>query len=303
MKMLRSIKYRSMLLILAFVLALVPSAVQAKSIDPAMDPAVLLENTRIIESIALGSHSTVPDDGLTVVRDKKEKAGITPQWASGGVGHTHQFLTARALEILKADKGQATADLLYAYGSTILQYSDWPDTYETDLFTFGGHFYDPATGRNYLNQTSPTALSRFKDHAVKAKSYYLKNRTASMQELGKALHYLEDAATPHHSANKTALNSNHTQYEDWVDTVDSLYTVSNGSLYTYLVPRNVSKDFSTYCTSVLVDTATFSKARISQATSSDPAQWALSADATLKRSQDIMAAFLYNFLRSVGAAN
>lgn len=301
--MLKSFKIRSLLLILVFVLALVPSGVYAKSIEPLVDPAVLLDNTRLIESIALGSHATVPDDGLTVIREKKEKAGITPQWASGGVGHTHQYLTAKALEVLKADKGQATADLLYAYGSTLLQYSDWPDTYETDLFTFGGHFYDPATGRNYLNQTSPTALSRFKDHAAKAKSYYAKNRTASMQELGKALHYLEDAATPHHSANKTALNSNHTQYEDWVDTVDNLYFISTGSLYSYLVPRNVSRDFPTYCTSVLVDTATFSKARIAQATSSDPTQWAKSADETLKRSQDIMAAFLYNFLRSVGATS
>lgn len=301
--MLKSIKFRSVLLIIALILALVPTAAFAKSDDPAIDPEILLNNTRIIELIAQGSHETVPDDGLTKLKDIKEKGDVSIQWASGGPGYTHQYLTARALEILKADKGTAVANILYAYGSTILQYSDWPDTYETDFYTFAGHFYDPATGRNYLNQTSPTALSRFKDHAAKAKSYYKSNKTTSMRELGKALHYLEDAATPHHSANLTALNSNHTQYEEWVDSVDNLYQVSNGSLYSYLVPANISKNYAAYCSNILIDTAKFSKAYIGQAASGDQALWAVSAEATLMRSQDILAAFLYNFLRSVGAAN
>ena len=301
--MLKSFKFRSVLLIMALILALVPAAAYAKSDDSVIDPEILSYNTKIIESIAQGSHDTVPDDGLTKIKDNKDKGDISIQWASGGPGQTHQYLVARALEILKADKGTAASNLLYAYGSTILQYADWPDTYETDFYTFAGHFYDPATGRNYLNQTSPTALSRFKDHAAKAKSYYKSNKTTSMRELGKALHYLADAATPHHAANLTALNSNHTQYEDWVDTVDNLYSVNNGSLYSYLVPANISKNYAAYCSNILIDTAKFSKAYIVQATSGDQALWANSADATLKRAQDIMAAYLYNFLRSVGAAN
>lgn len=302
--MLKSVKFRSVLLIIALMLALFPAAAFAKSDDPAIDPEIMLNNTKIIESIAQGSHDTVPDDGLTKLKDKNDKGDISIQWASGGSGHTHQYLVARALEILKAYNGTA-ANLLYANGPTILQYSDWPDTYETDFYTFSGHFYDPDSGRNYLNQTSPTALSRFKDHAAKAKSYYKSNKTTSMRELGKALHYLADAATPHHAANLTALNSNHTQYEEWVDTVDNLYILDNnqGSLYGYLVPANISKNFSTYCSNILIDTAKFSKSYIGKAASGDQALWAESADFTLKRAQDIMAAFLYNFLRSVGAAN
>ena len=119
--------------------------------------------------------------------------------------------------------------------------------------------------------------------------------------MGKALHYLADAGTPHHSANLTALNSNHTQYESYVDTIDSNYMITKGSLYSYLVPRNINKNYATYCANILIDTAKFSKGYIGQASSNDQTQWNSSASATILQSQNIMAAFLYNFLRSVGA--
>jgi phospholipase C len=299
----KPVKFRVMLLLIAIMLAFASTAAYAKPHQASPDPAELQLNTRLIEAIAQGSHDTVPDPGPAPVRGNQGAGGVTIQWASGGLDHTHQYLTARALEILKFDKGATTANRLYQYGSVILQYSDWPDNYEADTFTFAGHFYDPASGRNYLNQTSPTALTRFKDHAAKAKTYFKRDPVNAMRELGKALHYLADIGEPHHSANLTALNSNHSTYENWVDANDQNYIVTSTSLYSYLVPANLSRNYATYCASILTDTAKFSKPYAGQASSSNQVDWDSSASATLKRTQEIMAAFLYNFLRSVGAAN
>jgi phospholipase C len=129
------------------------------------------------------------------------------------------------LTILKKDKGDKTANLLIKYSSILLSNSDWPDRYENDFRLYLGHFYDPNTGKTLYGFPRPTAMSRFLDHTQKAKKYYAKNKNASMQELGRALHYLADINMPHHAALLTALYSNHINFEKFADLTRVDYSV------------------------------------------------------------------------------
>ncbi len=219
-------------------------------------------------------------------------------WSSGGVDHTHQYLTDRALQVLRADKGDAVANLLSAYRSTLLNYSDWPDVYENDGRLYTSHFYNPYTGKTFLGST--TALTRFTAHANNAKKYYAKNRTLAMQELGKALHYLADINEPHHAALLIAGLSNHTQYEEWVDANRFQYVAYNSSLYN-AVSYSPKKQYASYCTALFRMAAFNGYDWADEAKSGDPALWNASAEATMEYAQESIAAFLFNYLVAVGA--
>ncbi len=223
-------------------------------------------------------------------------------WSSGGVDHTHQYLTDRALQVLRADKGDAVANLLSAYRSTLLIYSDWPDVYENDGGLYTSHFYNPYTGKTFLGTT--TALTRFTAHANNAKKYYAKNRPLAMQELGKALHYLADINEPHHAALLIAGLSNHTQYEEWIDANRALYADDLDSvpydLYS-AVSYNPKRYYANYCTALFRMAAFNAYDWADEAKSGDPALWETSAAATMTYAQESIAAFLYNYLVAVGA--
>ena len=219
-------------------------------------------------------------------------------WSSGGVDHTHQYLTSQALQILRNDGKVAAADLLAGYRTTLLQYSDWPDTSENDGGLYTSHFYNPYTGKTFLGST--TALTRFTTHANNAKKYYAKNRTLAMQELGKALHYLADINEPHHAANLIAGLSNHTSYENWVDAYRLTFGSTTSTLYG-AVPYDAKRNYATYCTELFRKAAFFAYAWSDEASSSSTVLWNDSADATMDYAQQSMAAFLDNFLYSVGA--
>lgn len=73
------------------------------------------------------------------------------RFSSGGVDHTHQYIVSNALKILNNDKG---ASILNTKAAMICEYTDWPDVVgnETDYGTFAGHFYDPDTGKNWMDR-------------------------------------------------------------------------------------------------------------------------------------------------------
>jgi hypothetical protein len=263
----------------------------------------LEKNIAIIELIASGDGYLVDGGVPFEFETSPENDGsgeINPEWASGGANHTHQYLTATALQILRNDKGDKTADLLAKYATTILSNSDWPDTNENDFSLYLGHFYDPRTGKTILGFSSPTALSRFVTHAANAKKYYAKNKTAAMQELGRALHYLADINVPHHAALLTALNSNHTSYENFADTYRLDYKADSSTLYS-VTTIDAKKNLAGYCKEIIDLSAYHALGYVGPATSGDYIVMGTAAKATMEYSQEIMAAFLYNFLRSVGA--
>jgi phospholipase C len=205
------------------------------------------------------------------------------------------------LTILTNDKGDKTANLLIKYSSIILSNSDWPDSYENDSGLYIGHFYNPNTGKTIFGLSSPTALSRFLDHTQKAKKYYAKNKDLSMQELGRALHYLADINTPHHAALLTVLNSNHTAFEKFADTTRVNYFVDTTNKYSGLTSKDAKKDLNGYSKEIFNLSARHALEYKDQATSTSVDDMQIAAKATMEYSQEIMAAYLYNFLRSVKA--
>lgn len=148
--------------------------------------------------------------------DVKNRGGAAIQWKGGGVNHTHQFIAARAILMLENSIGY---DAFYKgdCGIVMMQNSDWPDKYENDGGTYAGHFYDPTTARNYTGASEPTARTRFIYWANEAVVNYYRDMKYAMASLGRAIHYLSDLCEPHHSRNFTVMNSDHAEFEKWVD--------------------------------------------------------------------------------------
>ncbi len=259
----------------------------------------LAKNRKIVERIAGGDDFLV---GVDVWEngngDSDENVDITPRWSSGGLDHTHQYLTARALQILRADKGDKAANLLTLYAGALLSNSDWPDTSENDGGLFTSHFYNPYTGKTFLGTT--TALTRFLTHANNAKKYYAKNKSLAMQELGRSLHYLADINEPHHAALLIAIFSTHSEYESWVDFSRTEYEVTTSGLYSS-IPINAKRNYASYCTELFRMAAFNAYDQADEANSSDMVQWDASAADSMAFAQESMAAYLYNFLYAVGA--
>lgn len=152
------------------------------------------------------------------------------RFSSGGTDHTHQYIVANALKILNNDKGSS---ILNTKAAMICEYTDWPDVVgnETDYGTFSGHFYDPDTGKNWLGQTSPTARTRAELYFESAVSAYNDGYIdKAMEYLGKGTHYVSDLNQPHHAANLTAVNSNHSDFEKYIDQHRTEYAISGDSL-------------------------------------------------------------------------
>ncbi len=159
--------------------------------------------------------------------------GVNPneRFSSGGADHTHQYIVANALTILSNDKGNSIfqGEL---NASILMEATDWPDKFgnETDAGTFAGHFYDPDAGKNWLGQTSPTARTRAESYFQTAVNAYRSGDVQlAMSNLGKGTHYVSDLNEPHHASNLTAVNSNHSDFEKYVDKNRRSYTISGNS--------------------------------------------------------------------------
>lgn len=177
--------------------------------------------------------------------------GITPYWKSdsdssesGQQMATHQLITLEALSVFIADFGfyQTDGTTALVIALNLAAASGLPDLLETDALTFSGHFYDPDTGKNWTGTTLPTAKTRAQSHYNSAKTALSRETTpdllgdnfeTTLEQLGKALHYMQDVCEPHHAANQTALNSTHTDFELYVDLrinslMPSVSSISNG---------------------------------------------------------------------------
>lgn len=166
---------------------------------------------------------------------------VSPLWTSGEdpfigdyVARTHDVITAQACYVLLNDIGffgNNTAESMAATLSIVLA-SSLPDQDETDGI-FKGHFYDPDTEENYKGETDYTAKTNAVAHFRNAYSAAGNNDLATLyEELGRALHYVQDANVPHHAANVVSLGplSSHSKFEkmaeenidDYLEGLDSL---------------------------------------------------------------------------------
>ncbi len=158
--------------------------------------------------------------------EEEEPGGgtINPRWISGEIHDgalteegCHENITATACIILENDKGffsnnagtNIVISLLITLGSVL------PDEDEVGLM-FAGHFYDPDTGKNYLGSSTNTAKTNAQAHYDAAIAAAEDGEmTEAYEELGRCLHYVQDANEPHHADNvvSTGIFSSHYQFE------------------------------------------------------------------------------------------
>ena len=180
-------------------------------------------------------HLKVSIDGAEETHNRNRK------WVDGGGSYANiidNCIVANALKILSNDQGNSAFNG-ELNSSILMEATDWPDKLgnETDAGTFAGHFYDPDSGKNWLGQTSPTARTRAESYFQEAvNAYRAGDVQLAMSNLGKGTHYVSDLNEPHHASNLTAVNSNHSAFEKYVDKNRKSYTIAgnsfNSSVYT-----------------------------------------------------------------------
>lgn len=169
-----------------------------------------------------------------IMAEEEQEPQIAPRWGSGTIDKngeytktgSHEMITAQALNVLANDMGIFSTNAVEVLTICLLisLASLKPDDDEIG-FAFAGHFYHAINHDNYLGSTTNTALTNCEDHYYSAVSMVKTgNRTKAYEEIGRALHYLQDAGEPHHAANITALNVTHGQFEKYVDNRIDIYT-------------------------------------------------------------------------------
>lgn len=170
------------------------------------------------------------------------------RWTSGEADETngyteegsHESITAAACEILMNDKGFFEEDAVNAIATVLVLSlaSLLPDQDEIGLIIFNGHFYHAEKKTNYMGSKNNTALTNTISHYDKAVAAAKSgDMTTAYEEIGRALHYLQDAGEPHHAANITAAQyyNVHGAFEEYADSnitkyVDELF----GTAYSHL---------------------------------------------------------------------
>lgn len=180
---------------------------------------------------------------------------ITPLWTSGEektnnyVEGGHDIITAKACAILINDKGffvEGELERLIATLSISLA-SSLPDEDESDTLTFKGHFYDPDTGKNWMGGTDDTAQSNAVEHFRNAYNAADEGDSVLMfEEIGRSLHYIQDANVPYHAANVIfgEDDGDHSQFEEYAfryiyPYIDDLTTLASSN-YTTVAAKTVA---------------------------------------------------------------
>lgn len=225
---------------------------------------------------------------------------------------THQVITRDALNVivplfpdffLKNSKGNFITQT----------YSDYPDMKETTHFN-SWHFYNYQSKGNYWGNIldNHTAKSKFIEHYNKAREYYSTNPIEAFRELGAAMHYISDIATPVHVGDGIFPNS------EWATllillgpgTVLALYLVDTVTKHTNFenyvndrdenavcaIPTNINYE---YYVNVELDTlveitAASSYYFYSQAQGNDSQKYQAMIN-TLPKAKEIVAGLLYRF--------
>ncbi len=157
---------------------------------------------------------------------------------------THQLVTLEALNTYVSDFGLMNADGTTAMFVALYlsAASGLPDVDEKAM-GFAGHFYDPHTGYG-TNVLYKSAKDNVIDHYNAAYQEFRKNPhmplnsnefSCVLEELGRALHYIQDVCEPHHAANLIAGVSTHMLFESYVE-----------DLINDFLPKNVNISNSSY---------------------------------------------------------
>lgn len=154
------------------------------------------------------------------------------KFKSGGSTHTHQYIVTQALAVLKHDQGSSLLNQS-ANAASLKTYTDWPDKIgnQSDSGTYSGHFYNPYTEKTWTGSKTKTAMTRavgyFNDALAAVQEG---NMTDAIVLIGKGTHYVSDMNEPHHASNLTALNSNHSAFEKYVDENRTSFYIKGNTL-------------------------------------------------------------------------
>ena len=153
------------------------------------------------------------------------------RFSSGGVDHTHQYIVANALKILSNDKGNSAfngelnSSTLWRQptGRINLEMKQMQELLQDTFMIL-------ILEKNWLGQKSPTARTRAESYFQAAvNAYRAGDVQLAMSNLGKGTHYVSDLNEPHHASNLTAINSNHSAFEKYVDKNRKSYTIAGSS--------------------------------------------------------------------------
>lgn len=242
------------------------------------------------------------ENGTSTILDEY---GVAPLWTSGDPDDddyeegTHEYVTARACTILYSDKGffsdKSAGNIAIALAISLA--SALPDKDEVGFPIFKGHFYDPETGENYAGGNDNTAKTNARDHYLAAVSAAESgDMNLAYEELGRCLHYVQDANVPHHAANVISYGSlsPHSQFEKYAEeNMESFlasYKTVPDAKYTAAEENTVA--------AMTRKAAKLSKAKIDTVNStSDKSQWDSTAKYCLKNSVRYSAMVMYRFSR------
>lgn len=182
------------------------------------------------------------------------ESDVSPVWKSSNDNDdefaTHQLITLQAFLCFINDCGFYETDgtTALAISLTLAAASGLPDKDKSEIGVpaFAGHFYDPDTQENWAGSKSNTAKTNCQRHFTNAFTKLQQNTHPDLNgedfqyiltELGEALHYVQDASQPHHSNNKIAVVSSHTQFETFANENISKYIddLSHCTAYYYNV--------------------------------------------------------------------
>lgn len=177
---------------------------------------------------------------------------------------THQLITmeafARFIEMHGFYSDADGTDAL-VITLTLAAGSGLPDMDETE-WGFAAHFYDPDSGKNFLKQSSPTAKTKTNAHyneayEILSEDFHMdllsEDFASVMEELGRALHYIQDLCVPHHASNKIAVLTNHTDFEEYVGrTIEGYFgTPPNTVCYYHATALNNSAGYLAHCAAAI----------------------------------------------------
>ncbi len=240
--------------------------------------------------------------------EEEEPGGetINPRWTSGDINifneytnaGCHEYITQVACGILANDKGFYTNDPLevVVFILSLSLSSLLPDKDERGL-AFEGHFYDPDTGENYLGSSTNTARTNAQAHYFNAVLAAQRgDMDEAYEELGRCLHYVQDANEPHHAANNRNIidGYSHSQFENFAfeeaETHLSSYTSISNSYYTQALNSSNTVDEITHSAAVTA------KSFINYVNDTgNQTQWDYAAEKCLKRAARYSAMIMYKF--------
>lgn len=173
---------------------------------------------------------------------------------------------------------------------------------------FEGHFYHAIDGDSWTGSKTNTALVNCRNHfdsAVHAAK--VGDIDVMYSELGRALHYIQDAGEPHHAANITNVNIAHNSFESFVDKdIDSYiklissvngYRFSTSSNPSYASVTSHSVDFLVQQTASIAYTF---RSQVNNAL--NKTYWDYAASKTVPNAVGFSALLIYKFAYASGMA-